>query len=190
VLLAIAVMVVMVVGVNVVFWRPLTAWAETFRTEDIATAGEQRSVSLDLLRRSALPGLAGRGLRPVGLPLDRLTRPFGLAERPLRVNAARRRAGDIAVTARGPRAGRLGPWRMLALHRPGGRAGRVRTCLCLGLVTLARVVVLVVVGSAVWVPIGVWIGMNPKVTRSRPADRPGAGLASRPTSCSRSSRSR
>ena len=31
VLLAIGVMVVMVVGVNVLFWRPLTAWAERFR---------------------------------------------------------------------------------------------------------------------------------------------------------------
>src|SRR4029078_10857206 len=30
VLLAIAVMILMVVGVNVLFWRPLTAWADSF----------------------------------------------------------------------------------------------------------------------------------------------------------------
>jgi NitT/TauT family transport system permease protein len=35
----------------------------------------------------------------------------------------------------------------------------------LGLATFARVVVLVVIGSIVWVPIGVWIGMNPRVCR-------------------------
>ncbi len=35
----------------------------------------------------------------------------------------------------------------------------------LGLTTFARVVVLVVVGTLVWVPIGVWIGMNPRVCR-------------------------
>ncbi|MCX6471932.1 MAG: ABC transporter permease subunit [Corynebacteriales bacterium] len=32
--LAIVAMIIMVVGVNIVFWRPLTAWAEKFRTED------------------------------------------------------------------------------------------------------------------------------------------------------------
>lgn len=35
----------------------------------------------------------------------------------------------------------------------------------LGLVTFARVVVLLIVGTAIWVPIGVWIGLSPKVTR-------------------------
>ena len=35
----------------------------------------------------------------------------------------------------------------------------------LGLATFARVVVVVVVSTLIWVPIGVWIGMNPKVTR-------------------------
>ena len=37
--------------------------------------------------------------------------------------------------------------------------------LLLGLVTFARVVVLVVVATLIWVPIGVWIGLNPKVSR-------------------------
>ena len=35
----------------------------------------------------------------------------------------------------------------------------------LGLITFGRVLVLLVVGTAVWVPIGVWIGLSPKVTR-------------------------
>jgi NitT/TauT family transport system permease protein len=165
VLLAIAVMVVMVVGVNVVFWRPLTVWAEKYRTEDTATTAVQRSVTLNLLRRSALPALVGRGLRPVGTALDRLTRPFGLAERPLRVNAGRRRAGDIAVTVGVLALVGWGAWRMLLYIDRAAGLGEFGHAFVLGLVTLARVVVLVVVGSAVWVPIGVWIGMNPKVTR-------------------------
>jgi NitT/TauT family transport system permease protein len=37
--------------------------------------------------------------------------------------------------------------------------------LLLGLVTFGRVVVLVVVATAIWVPVGVWIGLNPKIAR-------------------------
>lgn len=95
-LLAIVVMIVMVVGVNFLFWRPLTAWAERFRAGDTVTVDQQRSVVLDLLRRSVVPAVVGRALRPVGAGLDRVTRPLGRADRPLRVNQVRRRAGDIA----------------------------------------------------------------------------------------------
>ena len=34
-----------------------------------------------------------------------------------------------------------------------------------GLATFGRVVVLLIVASIIWVPIGVWIGMNPRVNR-------------------------
>jgi NitT/TauT family transport system permease protein len=40
-----------------------------------------------------------------------------------------------------------------------GRAAAV------GAATLSRVVILLVVATVVWVPVGVWIGLNPKVTR-------------------------
>ena len=66
VLLAIAVMIVMVIGVNVLFWRPLTAWAERFRLGDSAGAEAPRSVTLDVLRRSAVPGMVSRAVRPAG----------------------------------------------------------------------------------------------------------------------------
>ena len=49
--IAIAVMVVLVVGVNVVFWRPMVAWAERFRMEESGAAEKPRSVVLDILRR-------------------------------------------------------------------------------------------------------------------------------------------
>ncbi|CAM5628443.1 ABC transporter permease subunit OS=Streptomyces rimosus subsp. rimosus (strain ATCC / DSM 40260/ JCM 4667 / NRRL 2234) OX=1265868 GN=SRIM_002630 PE=3 SV=1 [Streptomyces rimosus subsp. rimosus] len=42
VVLAIAVMVAMVVSVNFLFWRPVTAWAERFRTEDCEIAERPR----------------------------------------------------------------------------------------------------------------------------------------------------
>ena len=34
-----------------------------------------------------------------------------------------------------------------------------------GAATFVRVVILLIVASVIWVPIGVWIGMNPRVSR-------------------------
>ena len=164
-LLAIAVMVTMVVGVNVLFWRPLTAWAERFRTGDTAAAEVPRSLMLDVLRRSAVPGIIGRAMHPVGTALDKAMRPFGLAEYPLQVNPTRRRAGDIAFLGGCTAAIGFGLYRMLVYVNNGTGLGAFPHAFLLGLATFARVVVLVVIGSAVWVPVGVWIGMNPRICR-------------------------
>src|SRR3984885_5771199 len=73
----------LVLGVNFLFWRPVTAWAERFRVEESEGAGKARSLVLDVLRRSEVPELLGRPLRPVGRLLDWATRPFRLAEHTL-----------------------------------------------------------------------------------------------------------
>jgi NitT/TauT family transport system permease protein len=163
--LAIGVMIVMVVGVNVLFWRPLTAWAERFRTGDTSSAELPRSLVLEVLRRASVPGLVSRTVRPAGRGLDRLMRPFGLAEYPLRINPTRRRAGDYVFTAVCVAAIGFGLYRMLVYVHNGTGLGAFPHAFLLGSATFARVVVLVVVGSLVWVPIGVWIGMNPRVCR-------------------------
>lgn len=163
--LAIGVMIVMVIGVNVLFWRPLTAWAERFRVEESEAAEAPRSLVLDIVRRSMLPGLVHRGFAPVGVVLDRVTRPFGLAEHPLRVNRTRRRAGDVVFAVCCTVAIGYGLFRMLEYVGDDTGLGEFGHAFALGLITFARVVVLVVVGSLVWVPIGVWIGMSPRVSR-------------------------
>jgi NitT/TauT family transport system permease protein len=83
ILLAIALMIVMVVGVNVVFWRLLVAWAEKFRVETSESFEAPRSIVLDPLRRSKVPrrcGPAARAGQPAARPHHT---PFGLAEYPL-----------------------------------------------------------------------------------------------------------
>ncbi|MGN6753413.1 MAG: ABC transporter permease [Intrasporangium sp.] len=165
IVLAIGVMVLMVIGVNVVFWRPVTTWAERFRTEQSTPATAPRSLVLDLLRRSRVPGAAGSLLRPVGQGLDRMTRPFGLAERPLRVSPARRRAGDLAFAVLVGAGLVWGLVRMLAFVAAGPGLGEFGHAALLGLATFARVIVLVAVATIIWVPVGVWIGMNPRVAR-------------------------
>src|ERR1700741_5528130 len=86
VLLAVVVMIVMVVGVNVLFWRPLTAWAERFRVEESEAAEAPRSLTLDLLRRSRIPHIVSAPLRKAIFPVDRVMAPTGVAEYPLHVS--------------------------------------------------------------------------------------------------------
>jgi NitT/TauT family transport system permease protein len=165
VLIAIAVMVVMVVGVNIGFWRPLVAWAERFRIEETEAAERPRSLVLELLRHSSIPHALGAAVRPLGRGLDRATRPFGLAEHPLRRDSARQRAGDLAFWAVVGVVVGWGAWQGLAyLGRTGG-LGQFPHAIVLGAVTFTRVLVLVVVSTLVWVPVGVRIGLDPRLAR-------------------------
>jgi NitT/TauT family transport system permease protein len=165
VLIAIAVMVVMVVGVNVLFWRPLTAWAERFRVEESEATEAPRSLVLNLLRRSHVPVLMGTLLGWLVAPLDRLMAVFGLAEHPLRTSPARRRIGDVVFACAVLVALAYGVFRIGGYIAATAGFGEVVHALGLGLVTFGRVILLVVVATVIWVPIGVWIGLNPKVSR-------------------------
>ncbi|MFC5722937.1 ABC transporter permease [Streptomyces gamaensis] len=163
--LAILTMAVMVIGVNFLFWRPLTARAERFRNEQSEATEVQRSYVLDFLRRSSWPRLLGRLLRPVGHALSRAGRILGVDDRPLLVDPVRRRTGDLVFAAV---AGGLILWGLVDLagylrHHTG--FGVFGEPLLLGLATLARVVVVVVAATVIWVPVGVRIGFSPRLTR-------------------------
>lgn len=165
VLLAIAVMIVMVVGVNVLFWRPLTAWAERFRVEESEAVYAPRSLTLDLLRRSRVPSTLGRAAGVLVYPIDRMTAVFGVAEHPLRTSPTRRRLGDWVFGIAVALVIGYGAYRAIEFILGTVGLGEVGEALLLGLATFARVVVVVVAATLIWVPVGVWIGLNPKVSR-------------------------
>ena len=66
IVIAIVVMVILVVGVNVLVWRPLVAWSEKFRNETSSAADRPRSVALAVPAPVAFPGLLARPARPGG----------------------------------------------------------------------------------------------------------------------------
>ena len=165
VLLAIAVMILMVVGVNVLFWRPLTAWADRFRVEESEGAEAPRSLMLDLLRRSRIPRAVGQTFGKLVYPIDRAFAPLGVAEHPLRTSAMRRRAGDWAFGALLGVAIGYGVYRLIEFIGSTVGFGEVGHALLLGLATFGRVVVVVIFATLIWVPLGVWIGLNPKISR-------------------------
>jgi NitT/TauT family transport system permease protein len=165
VIIAIVVMVILVVGTNFFVFRPLVAWSEKFRLETSEGTDKPKSIVLDILQRSSVPKLAGRLSRPVGRMLDRITRPFGLAEYPLRTDPRKRQMGDVIfwsiIFAALAAAAVIG---IIYLNSHLGFA-RFPSLVGFGLATFARVVILLVISTLIWVPVGVKIGMSPKLSR-------------------------
>jgi NitT/TauT family transport system permease protein len=163
--IAIGVMIVLVIGVNFFFWRPVTAWAERFRVEESESAEKPRSLVLDFLRRSQVPELIGRPFKPVSHGLDKITRPFGLAEYPLATSKRKERTADVFFAGVITAVVAYGAWEAFGYVRATTGLGQFGYALALGAATFSRVIGLTIVATVVWVPIGVWIGMNPRVTR-------------------------
>ncbi|MCB1256559.1 MAG: ABC transporter permease subunit [Microthrixaceae bacterium] len=163
---AILAMVVLVVGVNVLFWRPLVAWSELFRNEQSESASVTRSFVLDLLRRSHWPrALAALRCR-MAVPLDAaMGRVFGTDDVVLETDEADRRLGDVVfwfviggLTA-------YGTWKLYSFVAHDEGPAVFWRPFWLGAVTFVRVIVLIVFATLIWVPIGAKIGLNPKAAR-------------------------
>ena len=163
---AIATMIVVVVAVNVVFWSPLTAWAERFRIENSASGTEPKSMMLSVLRRSHAARACGVVFGPFGALLDRVFGVIGGRTEPVRQAAVgRRRAGDTVFAVAVAALLAFTTWRVVESIAAWADAAQVGEVFAMGLATMARVVVLMVVSTLIWVPVGVVIGLNSKLTR-------------------------
>jgi len=143
-------------------FRPLVAWADKFRFEDSAADTAPGSWMLDWLRRTQLTRRIGHGfVAQLERSLVWLRRPHdGTSIRARRRPAgpALQRAWDAVLAA----AVMLALWRLVAfVHTEVGwsEAGHV---VLLGAITLVRVMVLIALAALVWVPVGIWIGLNPR----------------------------
>src|SRR3974390_1088181 len=160
--IAIVVMIFLVIGVNFLFWRPVVAWAERFRVEESAAAERPRSYVLEVLRQSMVPHLVARPARPVGRFLDKITRPFGLAEHPLQRPALRARTGDVFFAGGVTVVVVFGAWKALEYLNAHGGLGQFGGAFVDGAITFSRVVILLIIAGIIWVPVGVWMGMDTK----------------------------
>jgi NitT/TauT family transport system permease protein len=143
-------------------FRPLVAWADKFRFEQTASGEAPASWMLDLFRRT-------RALRAVTLPFAALNRivsnldfkvPDSL-QRPAK--AAPSRYVDALWVAGVTAATSYAAWRAYQFMSTTLSPSDVATAAGYGLITLARVIVLILLATLIWVPIGVWIGLRPKL---------------------------
>ncbi|MBY4724656.1 MULTISPECIES: ABC transporter permease [Burkholderia] len=160
-------MTVVIVAYDQLLFRPLIAWADKFRMENTASGDAPQSWLLDLVRRTRLihqllvPAgwfFAKAARIPLRLPLSGAMR-FSLPK----VEKKASRTVDIAWATLVLLGTAYIVWRVISFVSTGVTMAEVGHVLVLALITLLRVVVLISIASVIWVPIGVWIGLRPKL---------------------------
>ncbi|WP_175767641.1 ABC transporter permease [Burkholderia cenocepacia] len=159
-------MSVVILAYDQFLFRPLVAWADKFRMENTASGDAPQSWLLDMMRRTHL---IHQLLVPAGWLLSQAARiPLrvpSLTGTRVRGASARRssRIGDIVWAAFVILLTAYVAWRVVSFVATGVTMAEVGHVLVLGLITLLRVLVLIAIASVIWVPLGVLIGLRPKL---------------------------
>ncbi len=180
-LAAIVAMVAMIVAVDQIVWRPVIAWAQKFKMEETEAAGAPESWMLDLLRRSRLLAWMRERTR------ERMSRSAtsGTAQ----VAGAGAGPDGWTAAARIAPAAPNGVWRRTVLAIMGWSATvafaalaawgaihllwLIRQVALHQWVTIVRALALtflrtsaaVIIGALWTVPVGIWIGLSPRLAR-------------------------
>ena len=158
---AILVMLVLILIYDQLLFRPLLAWVQRFKVETIVGDEIEPPWFLMMLQRARIFHALARLLDLMALVSSRLAQQ--LPEIPNVARRSRRfgRALDIAwavILVGGSVAALVEIAHFVHAEVGWTEVGHV---FILGAITLVRVVVLIVLAAAVWVPIGVWIGLRP-----------------------------
>ncbi|PTB19456.1 sulfonate ABC transporter permease [Trinickia symbiotica] len=161
-------MTVVILAYDQLMFRPLVAWADKFRMETTSSGDAPESWLLDLVRRTRL---IHQLLVPAGWIFSKLARvplrvslPQGLRlGQPAVAKRASSLAGDVVWALILIAATIYVVWRVVAYVSTGVTGSEVGHVFLLGVFTLLRVAVLIVISSLIWVPLGVLIGLRPAV---------------------------
>ena len=161
---AILAMLFVIIAYDQLLFRPIVAWADKFRFEQTASATAPSSWMLDLFRRT-------RALRALTSPfaaLNRIVSNLQIAlpaafkirrkpsSQPSRIVDAVWLAFVLACTA-------YTTWRVYQYLSASLALSDLLGVVGYGFITLIRVIVLIALATLVWVPVGVWIGLRPKL---------------------------
>lgn len=149
-------------------FRPLVAWSDKFRLSETAAAEMPRSWVLTLFRQTRL-------LRGVSVPLRRRVHDvamwrleFRRPKIPIPLET-QTRAGDLLYYGTLVALSLGGAWLVVSVVAEIDAAEILQVTL-LGLFTLLRVAILTALAFAVWVPVGVLVGLRPRLAeRLQPA---------------------
>ena len=160
---AILTMLLVIIAYDQLLFRPVVAWADKFRFEQTASATAPSSWMLDLFRRT-------RALRALTYPFAALNKVIS--------NLHLTIPGGLRIPVKPGPPSRVidAVWLALILASTGYAAWRayqylsatlspsdVLAAMGYGFITLTRVIVLITLATLIWVPIGVWIGLRPKL---------------------------
>jgi NitT/TauT family transport system permease protein len=160
---AIATMILLILVIDQLFWKPLVTVADRYKLE--LSAGEERRFWLvDLWRSASLPRYARSLAAPL---LHRLDRWLSTATTvPATASRAKvSRTGDLVYNAVLIAFVAVLLFAGIRFVLSAVGVGEVAHAAVLGLATAARVIVLLIFSTVVWTPIAVAIGFSPKLAR-------------------------
>ena len=161
---AIGAMLLVILAYDQLLFRPLVAWSAKFRFETTTGAVAADPWVLKLLRRTRVLAAGVDIFSAVFIALTglRLSRARPRAVRATRTSS---RVWDWVFGALLAIAVAFAVWEIVAYVSTSLAWSDLGEAALLGVFTMIRVVVLMVVATAVWVPIGVWLGLRPTWAR-------------------------
>lgn len=160
---AIGAMLIGVLLYDQLFFRPLLAWADKFRFEESGSDTAQDSWLLNWLRRTErIQGV----VKTLGSLLERSFATFRLRydgtsirARPQALSATPQRVWDAIIAA----IAFYALWALIHFIHAEVGWGEVGRVFVLGFYTMFRVIILIALAAVIWIPTGIWIGMNPRL---------------------------
>jgi len=164
---AVAAMLLLIVASDQLVWRPLLAWADRFKIELTEAAAPPTSWVYDLLRGAVVFRWFGERVWQPLLELRRYASWPSVAagDRAAAIGTWVWRGLGIAAAAWVGHAGLLGLVAGIQTLHGSLSWALVGRIIGLGCLTALRVVAMTVIATLVWTPVGVWIGLHPKVAR-------------------------
>lgn len=168
---AILAMIISIVVLDQLLWRPLLAWAEKFKLEQTEGKDNPTSWVLDLVRRSHVLAWCSSH---VGRAFGNVSEHASLLTADMVQTISHRTPAPVKTSLH------IAVWVLTAMGVAWlvwdaiGIVKEIRTDMTgaemlhvvwLGVLTLLRVLAMSVIATLIWTPIGVWIGLRPRVAR-------------------------
>jgi NitT/TauT family transport system permease protein len=159
---AIGTMLVVILIYDQLMFRPLVAWAFRFRVDQEQSADEPESWMLTMLHRTSLFDFTAAPVERFMRWTYRMRPPsFGQSNLPSTPLVSR--AAGAAWYAIVAIIIAFAVWRIYLFSAAALPLHEVVTAFALGFVTMIRVFVLIALASVIWTPIGIYVGLRPKL---------------------------
>ena len=160
---ALVTMLLVILIYDQLLFRPMVAWAEKFKFELTESQDAAGSWVLTMFQRARFLRVAAAGATRLWYAsadsLPRLPRRRVVFKETSPRLLKMQEFAWYAVLSAGVAAG---SWSLVRFVGSGVEHAEIFQVFLLGLITLARVLVLLVLACLIWVPLGVYIGLNPR----------------------------
>lgn len=163
---AIVTMMIVIFLYDQILFRPLIAWSEKFKVEPSPDETEYQSWLIDLIRRSRLMKRLNHFMSVfsdafINARWLRISEPRAVKEIDFRRQKFRDRLWGsfiflIIIS---------GGWFLLNFILSELKVHDIIHVFLLGAATGTRIIILIILSSLVWIPVGVWIGLRPRVAQ-------------------------